>query len=57
VLMQKTVVPVLGVPDPASAGPHLAAWWRQVNDDPLTAPFVPEYGDAVDAFIARLRGG
>jgi glutathione S-transferase len=56
VLMQKTVVPALGVPDLASAGPNLAAWWRKVNGDPLTAPFVPEYGDAVDAFLARLRG-
>jgi len=57
VLMQKTVVPVLGVPDPASAGPNLAAWWGKVNEEPLTASFVPEYGDAVDAFLARLRGG
>jgi glutathione S-transferase len=57
VLMQKTVVPALGVPDAASAGPNLAAWWRKVNEDPLTAAFVPEYGDAVDAFLARLRGG
>ena len=57
VLMQKTVVLALGVPDLASAGPNLAAWWRKVNDDPLTAPFVPEYGGAVEAFLARLRGG
>jgi glutathione S-transferase len=57
VLMQKTVVPALGVPDPASGGPNLAAWWRQVHDEPLTATFVPDYGDAVDAFLARLRGG
>ncbi len=57
VLMQKTVVPVLGVPDPVTSGPHLAAWWRKVNDEPLTAAFVPEYGAAVEAFLARLRGG
>lgn len=57
VLMQKTVVPVLGVPDPAAAGPNLAAWWGKVNDEPLTASFVPEYGAAVEAFLARLRGG
>jgi len=57
VLMQKTVVPILGVPDLASAGPNLAAWWGKVNAEPLTASFVPEYGAAVDAFLARLRGG
>jgi len=57
VLMQKTVVPVLGVPDPAQASPHIAAWWARVHSEPLTAAFVPEYGAAVDAFLARLRGG
>lgn len=56
-VMQKTVVPVLGVQDPASAGPRLTAWWRQVNTEPLTASLVPEYGAAVDAFLARMRGG
>ena len=56
-LMQKTVVPVLGVPDPAQAGPNLRAWWERVNADPLTAAFLPEYNAAVDAFLARLRGG
>ena len=57
VLMQKTVVPALGVPDLAAGGPHLERWWRQVNEEPLTAAFVPEYGAAVEAFLARLRGG
>ena len=57
VLMQKTVVPALGVPDLAAGGPRLEAWWRKVNEEPLTASFVPEYGAAVEAFLARLRGG
>lgn len=56
-LMQRTVVPVLGVPDPAQAGPSLEAWWNRIGTDPLTAAFVPEYNAAVDAFLARLRGG
>jgi glutathione S-transferase len=57
VLMQKTIVPVLGVPDPAHASPNIAAWWSRVQTEPMTAAFVPEYGAAVDAFLARLRGG
>ena len=57
VALQRTIVPVLGVPDPASSGPNLAAWWRQVMADPMTAAFVPEFAAAVDAFVARLRGG
>ncbi len=57
ILIQKTVMPVLGVADPAQAGPNLAAWWGRVNEDPMTAAFVPEYGAALDAFLARLRGG
>ena len=56
-LIQRTLVPVLGVPDPVASGPRLAAWWSQVQADPLTAALVPEYIAAVDAFLARLRGG
>ncbi len=57
VLMHKTVVPALGVADPVRTLPNLGAWWRQVGADPLTAAFVTELGAAVDAFLARLRGG
>lgn len=57
VAMKKTLVPAFGIADPDEAGPRLAAWWRQVLAEPLTAAFVPEYGAALDALIARLRGG
>ena len=57
VLMQKTIVPVFGVPDPTQALARTGAWWVHVERDPLTAAFTAEYGAAVDDFLARMRGG
>lgn len=56
-LTRKTLVPVLHLPDPVEAGPNLAAWWRQVNAEPLTATLAQEYSAAVDAFLARRQEG
>lgn len=56
VLMQKTIVAALGVADPVGL-PAMSRWWAQVMADPMTAGFVAEYGAAVDAFLARMRGG
>jgi glutathione S-transferase len=47
----------LGIPDPARAGPNLAAWWRQVNAAPLTSAFVPECRAATDAYLAMIMKG
>jgi glutathione S-transferase len=56
VAMKKMLAPAFGIADPVEARPQLTAWWRQVLGEPLTAAFVPEYGAALDALIARLRG-
>jgi len=56
VLMQRSIVPTLGATDPVAL-PALGKWWTQVTADPMTSAFVGEYGAAVDAFLARLRGG
>jgi len=57
VLMRRTVVPALGVTDPVASLPSLGKWWAQVEADPPATEFIAEYGSAVDAFLARLRGG
>lgn len=56
VLLQRSVVTPLGIPDPVTGLPALSKWWSQAAGDPLTSAFVNEYGTAVDAFLARLRG-
>jgi len=56
VLMQRSIVPMLGATDPVTL-PALGKWWTQVMADPMTSAFVGEYGAAVDAFLTRLRGG
>lgn len=55
-LMQKTVVPALGVTDPRSLG-HLSAWTQRMQAHAIAGPFIAEYDAAVDAFLKSLRGG
>ncbi len=57
VLMQKTIVPVFGIPDPTQSLARMGAWWTRVVRDPLTSTFTAEYGAAVDDFLTRMRGG
>ncbi len=57
VILHKTVVPVLGVPDPVTTHGNLARWWETTMGDPVTRGFHQEYADAFDALLARLRGG
>lgn len=56
VLMQKTIVPVLDLPDPTRSLAGMRAWWARVGQDPLTSAFTAEYGAAVDDFLTRMRG-
>jgi glutathione S-transferase len=53
-IMQKTVVPALGVPDPATSGGNIARCWRAFESDPMFGAFLPVYRDAVDALLKSL---
>ncbi|MGA0707396.1 MAG: glutathione S-transferase family protein [Steroidobacteraceae bacterium] len=57
VILHKTVVPVLGVPDPVTTHGNLARWWETTMGEPVTRDFHREYAEAFDALLARLRGG
>ena len=57
VILHKTVVPVLGVPDPVTTHGNLARWWETVMGEAATRGFHEEYAGAFDALLARLRGG
>ncbi|MGA0103418.1 MAG: hypothetical protein ACO3LH_06865, partial [Steroidobacteraceae bacterium] len=57
VILHKTVVPVLDVPDPVTTHGNLARWWETTMGEPVTRDFHREYAEAFDALLARLRGG
>jgi hypothetical protein len=56
-MLQQVIVPAFGIPDPAQAGPKLAAWWKQVCAAPFTSAFIPECNAATDAYLAHLKHG
>ena len=55
-IMRKTAFPLFGIADPTSGEGSLGRWWSVVEADPVTGPFLQEYGAAVDAFLKMLAG-
>lgn len=55
-IMRKTAFPMFGMTDPTAAAGPLGRWWSVIEADPVTGPFLQEYGAAVDAFIRMLAG-
>jgi glutathione S-transferase len=53
-IMRKTAFPIFGMTDPTAGEGSLGRWWSVVEADPVTGPFLQEYGAAVDAFIRML---
>lgn len=55
-IMRKTAFPMFGMTDPTAGEGQLGRWWSVVEADPVTGPFLQEYGAAVDAFLRMLAG-
>jgi glutathione S-transferase len=55
-IMRKTAFPMFRMTDPTSGEGPLGRWWSAVEADPVTGPFLQEYGAAVDAFLRMLAG-
>lgn len=55
-ILRKTAVPALGLADPTAGSGPLGRWWSTVEADPVTSPFLAEFGTAVDAFLKMLAG-
>jgi glutathione S-transferase len=51
VIMQKTVVPALGIADLATGGGNIARCWRTLESDALFGGFLPAYRQAVDELL------
>jgi hypothetical protein len=47
---------MFGIADPTAGEGSLGRWWSVVEADPVTGPFLQEYGMAVDAFLKMLAG-
>ena len=54
VIMQKTIVPLLGMPDPTIRSGSLGRCWSAIENHPVCAAFLPDYRAAVDAMLASL---
>jgi glutathione S-transferase len=55
-IMRKTAFPMFRMTDPTAGEGPLGRWWSAVEADPVTGPFLQEYGAAVDAFLRMLAG-
>jgi len=55
-IMRKTAFPMFGIADPTSGEGSLGRWWSVIEADPVTGPFLKEYGAAVDTFLKMLAG-
>lgn len=55
-IMRKTAFPMFGIADPTAGEGPLGRWWSAVEADPVTGPFLQEFGASVDAFLRMLSG-
>ncbi len=54
-IFRKTIVPLLGTPDPTLGSGKLSAWWTAMTQHAVTGPFMHEYDVAVDALLQSFR--
>ena len=54
-IFRKTIVPLLGTPDPSLGCGKLPAWWAAMTQHAVTGPFLQEYDVAVDALLQSFR--
>lgn len=53
-VMRKTVFPAFAFGDPTTGTGTLGRWWKTVEADPVTGPFLADYNAAVDGFLKML---
>ena len=53
-VMRKTVFPAFALRDPTTGTGTLGRWWKTVEADPVTGPFLTDYNAAVDGFLKML---
>jgi glutathione S-transferase len=54
-IFRRTIVPLLGTPDPSLGSGKLAAWSTAMTQHAVTGPFLQEYDAAVDALLQSFR--